>query len=274
MMLTEPKVKTLTRKILEGKQMTPVELFEYDVNGYLYLENVLDPMYLGEINNRMDDIEQQIIEERGVVGLKENPFARFDDIVNIEPVFLPLVDHTCILPYLREMIDHPRLKSTWITYKWQGGGTGFHSNHTPTVTHNYYHYNGQIRHNLINVLYAFKDIEAEGGALQLIPGSHKANYVIPRGERMDHLKIKLPMKAGSALLFTHDLNHGSINSLREVRRTAIFTYCPGVIANSYGGDGLYDRLFEASPESSWRKYLLRRPNGFKEMYPQPELTLE
>ena len=78
------------------------------------------------------------------------------------------------------------------------------------------------------------------------------------------------MKAGSALLFTHDVNHGSLNTSDRVRRTLIFTYCPGVISNSFGGDGLYERLFEQAPEGSWLKYLLRCPNGFQETYRRPD----
>lgn len=252
--------------------MTPIELFDYDINGYVYIERAVESDYLNQINNRMDEIEDQVVGERGDLGVKENPIARFDDIINRESKFLPLIDNPVVIPYLREMIEKPRLKSTWITFKWRGGGTGFHSNHTPTTTHNYYHFNGQIRHNLFNVLYAFKDIDPDGGALQIIPGSHKANYAIPKGENIDHLKIKTPMKAGSVLLFTHDLHHGSLNEGNQVRRTAIFTYCPGVIANSFGGDALYDRLFEGAPEGSWQKYLLRRPNGCKETYPQPEMS--
>lgn len=251
--------------------MTPTQRYEYDVQGYIYLENAIDKSLLAKINERMDEIENAIMAERGEEGLKENPFARTDDVVNRETIFEPLIDNPYVLNFIQEMVDYPRLKSTWITYKWRGGGTGFHSNHTPTVTHNFYHFNNAIRHNLLNVLYAFKDIDTEGGALQIIPGSHKANYPIPDGD-IEHMKVKVAMKAGSALLFSHDLHHGSLNNRDEVRRTAIFTYCPGVIANSYGGDGLYDRLFDEAPEGSWRKYLLRRPNGFQETYPLPPIT--
>ena len=249
--------------------MTPLELFEYDVNGYLLLEDAIDSSLFDEINARMDQIQEAAVSEHDSAWFGENPVLRIDGIVNQEPALIPLVDNPIVLPYIKEMVDHPRLKSTWITYKWRGGGTGFHSNHVPTVTHNFYHYNGEIRHNLFQVFYAMKDIGPGEGALQVIPGSHKANYRIPRGENVDHLKIEIPMKAGSVLLFSHDMYHGSLNTSDTVRRTVIFTYCPGVIANSYTGDTLYDSLFDESSEGSWRKYLLRRPNGFKETYPMP-----
>ena len=80
-----------------------------------------------------------------------------------------------LLPYLIEMVERPRLKSTWIAFKWRGDETKLHSNHTPSVTHNFYHFNGQIRHNLLNVMYALHDIAPGGGGLQVVPSTHKAN---------------------------------------------------------------------------------------------------
>ena len=199
---------------------------------------------------------------------------RYDDILNQEPALLDLVVNPVVLPYLVEMVERPRLKSTWATYKWRGGETGYHSNHTPTVTHNFYHFNGQIRHNLFQVFYAMRDIGQGEGALKVVPGSHKANYKQPPVEAIDDMLVEIPMKAGDVLLFTHDLGHCSRNESDNIRRTIIFTYCPGVISNSFGGDGLYDSLFEQAPEDSWLKYLLRRPNGFRETYPQPESSTE
>ena len=249
--------------------MTPLEQYQCDNDGYLLLEDAIDPELLETINERMDEIQSVAETENTREWLVENPVLRINDIVNQEPVIVPLIENPVVLPYISEMVENPRLKSTWITYKWNGGGTGFHSNHTPSVTHNCYHFNGQIRHNLFQVFYAMRDIGPGEGALQVIPGSHKANYAVPRGVDLDHMKTEIPMKAGSVLLFTHDMYHGSLNTTDSVRRTVIFTFCPSVFANSLKDDGLYDRLFDEAEAGSWRKYFLRRPNGFKETYSKP-----
>ena len=131
-----------------------------------------------------------------------------------------------------------RLTTEWMRLKIRSWGNGVIWESKKILSH--------------DLMTSIKDIDPDGGALQIIPGSHKANYAVPKGENIDHLKIKMPMKAGSDLLFTHDLHHGSLNEGNQVRRTAIFTYCPGVIANSFGGDALYDRLFEEAPEGSWQ----------------------
>ena len=40
--------------------MTPIELFDYDINGYVYIERAVESDYLNQINNRMDEIEDQV----------------------------------------------------------------------------------------------------------------------------------------------------------------------------------------------------------------------
>jgi ectoine hydroxylase-related dioxygenase (phytanoyl-CoA dioxygenase family) len=248
--------------------MTEVELYRYDVDGFLLLEDVLTSEQLEAINAMYDRRQEALEAQREKSEAGDHVME--DDILNMEPETLRfLVAHPRLLPYIDEMIDQPRLKSTWSSFMWPGGGVGFHSNHTPTCTCNYYHFNRRIRHNLFQVFVALRDIPADGGALQILPGSHKANYPLPDHDTIADRLTSFPMKAGSILIFPHDIYHGSLNSGDELRRVLIYTYSPGVIANSFGGDGLYDDLFEAAPEGSWQKYLLRRPNGYMEMHPRP-----
>ena len=250
--------------------MTPAELYRYDVNGYILLKGAIAPDELLRLNREIDAWEERAAADFRAKAEGENAEVRYDDIVNQEPSLVDLAAHPVLLPYLVEMVERPRLKSTWIAFKWRGGETKLHSNHTPSITHNFYHFNGQIRHNLLNVMYAMHDIAPGGGGLQVMPGTHKANYPRPPGDGLEDMLVELPMQAGDALLFSHDMAHCSRNASDAVRRTVMYTYCPGVIANSFGGDRLYDEIFAAAPEDSWLKYLTRRANGFKETYPQPE----
>jgi hypothetical protein len=249
--------------------MTASELYRYDLQGFLYLENVIPPALLRRLDERVD-----VWEERGrerVAARPERPSVEFDNILNQDEAFLELVANPRVLPYIDEMVSCPRLKSTWLALKWKGGAARDTSNHTPSSTCNFYHFNGgRIYHNLLQVFYAIRDVPPGGGGMRLVPGSHKANYPLPTHDDLADLEIEVPMRAGSVLLFTHDLHHTSLNTSDHVRRVLIFTYCPGVIANSYEpGDTLYERLFDQSPEGSWQKYLLRRPNGYRETYPRP-----
>jgi ectoine hydroxylase-related dioxygenase (phytanoyl-CoA dioxygenase family) len=248
--------------------MTDDELYRYDVHGYLLLENVIAPPELEAI----DTIYDRRLEEAEALRQAKSGEAHvmLEDILNQEPEALrPLIAQRRVLPYIDEMIESPRLKSTWASFMWQGGGVGFHSNHSPSSTCNHYHFNGRIRHNLFQVFIAVRDILITGGALKLLPGSHKANYAARDQQAIADMLVPIPMKAGSVLIFTHDMYHGSLKQDDAMRRVLIYTYCPGVIANSFGGDGLYDSLHASAPEGSWGKYLLRRPNGYMEMYPYP-----
>ena len=236
---------------------------------YLLLEGAIAPDELARLNARIDVWEERALEVFCAKSAGENQEVRYDDVVNQEESLVELAANPVVLPHIREMVERPRLKSTWIAFKWRGGQTALHSNHTPSVTCNFYHFNGQIRHNLLNLMYALHDIEPGGGGLKVVPGSHKANYPSARGDDVSDLLVELSMKAGDVLLFSHDIAHCSKNESDDIRRTVMYTYCPGVIANSFGGDGLYERIFEAAPEGSWLKYLTRRPNGFRETYPQP-----
>ena len=141
-----------------------------------------------------------------------------------------------------------------------------HSNHTPAIAHDDDH--DRIHHNLLQTFYAFSEIEEDGGALQLIPESHKANFPLPHD--VADMLVETPMPTGSVRLFSHDTHHRSRNRSQKMRRTVVLTYCPGVIANTLGGDGLYNAKFEAAPEDTWLKYLLRRLHGIQETYPKPE----
>ena len=250
--------------------MTPEEQYHYDVKGYLLLENAIEPDYLKRLNDRLDAWEEKAEEAIGARSAEGNPEITYDDILNQEPSLLDLVVNPRVLPYVDEMITKPRLKSTWVNFKWKGGETTFHSNHTPTQTHDFYHFNGRMQHNLFQAFYAMNDIGPGEGALEVLAGSHKANYPPPDDKAVRAMCTEIPMKAGDVLLFSHDMRHGSRNKADKVRRAIIFTYCPGVIANSFGGDGLYETLFEQAQDGTWLKYLLRRPNGFLETYARPE----
>ncbi len=264
------------------------EQYLFDLRGYLLKENAIASDELERMNERMDHWEAaskralQTAQQREAWSNKavdESSPAYFEmapnrmmirGILNTDDTFLSLVDHPVTLPYVSTFVEKPRLKTTWATFKWKGGGTGGHGNHTPFSTCNAYQFNQGIRCNLLICFFALKDIEPGAGALKVIPGSHKANFSIPKGMDRTGMLKEVPMRAGSVLIFSHDLWHESHNTTSNVRRTIIFTYCPSVIANSFGGERLYEGLFNNAAEGSWRKYLLRKPLGAGDSHPQPQ----
>jgi ectoine hydroxylase-related dioxygenase (phytanoyl-CoA dioxygenase family) len=271
--------------------MTPEDLYRYDVSGFTVIEDAVEPQLLRRLNACADawggtldlavaagltaaKLAPAVVRPanagspRAEASILTRTQTMFDDPVVHEAAAAELIDNPPILPWLAETIQAPRLKSSWMTFKKRGGATGGHGNHTPYSACNLYHFNGRIRQSMMVVMYALDDVRIGGGALKVIPGSHKANYAVPPRMDLRSLLVEIPLRAGSALLFTHDLWHESLNESDRERRTIILTYAPQYIANS-GSHSLYDQLHAAAPEGSWRRYLTRRPFGMGLDEPPP-----
>lgn len=253
-------------------------LYRFDLNGFLVVEDAIDAGTLAEINaladgyearagiyNDQEDGEGEVFDEGPRLKV------RFSRIILDHPAFLRAAMNPRVTSLIPHLIVMPRMKSTWLDFAGRGGSIHYHSNHMPVNPVDVYFYSGRIVANLVTVCYALQDVPLDGAALDVIPGSHKANFPLPRDpEVLKGLRRQLPLKAGSALVFSHDMNHGSSNGLDYVRRCLFSSFSTGSSANSQGEDGLYDPLFASSPEGSWQKYLLRRPKGDRDSYPEPQ----
>lgn len=255
------------------------ELYLFDLNGYLVIEDAIEPDLLAEVNAIADDYETRARlgepEGEGEPSTGVRHTIRYSRIIKEHEMFRRAIFSPKVLSRINDFVIYPRLKSTWLDFKMRGGGIHYHSNHTPFNPIDAYVFHHRIVASLVTVCFALADVPEDGAALDVIPGSHKANFELPEDPAvLDSLRRKLPLKAGSALIFSHDINHGSTNSRDYVRRTLFSSYSTGSSAHSQGEDNLYDDLFDASPEGSWQKYLLRRPLGNKDSYPQPDHSIE
>ncbi|MDA0841608.1 MAG: phytanoyl-CoA dioxygenase family protein [Planctomycetota bacterium] len=261
--------------------MTPQEKYIFDIRGYLIIEDVIEPDYLEALNDRLDRWEEKAMEKRSLPASRTHNSKNvcFFEILNEEPLFLDLVTNPKILPYVDAMVHRPIVEQFSACFRWKGGDTGVHAGHTPYQAINSYQVSeGRIYNNHLRVVYAMKDIGPGEGGIQIVPGSHKANL---RWEGVGHLPdmepsvrelfVELTMKAGSALLFTHDAIHASINESEKVRRLIHTAYNFGLFARGWLADHAdYERLFNEAPEGTWLKYLLRRPE-YMDLIPKPDL---
>ncbi|PCJ52230.1 MAG: hypothetical protein COA79_24185 [Planctomycetota bacterium] len=253
----------------KGEPMHSSELYQFDLNGYLVIEDAIDSTILDEIEPVVDQWQQ-----RAEVPINESQ-AKIEGIVANDERFLNITMSPKVLARITNLIQFPRLKSTWLDFKSKGSSIGFHSNHTPYDPVDAYYWQNNIYANLVTVCYALCDIPIGGAALEVIPGSHKANYPLPEDTKLlSSLRKELPLKKGSALIFTHDMNHGSYNSLNYTRRCLFTSFSTGSSSNTQGENNLYYDLFKKQEEGSWRKYLLREPKGDRDTYPQPTHSIE
>ena len=122
---------------------------------------------------------------------------------------------------------------------------GLHNGGTPWEPVSSYNVkDGAIRTGMTVVSYALTDQGGKHGGFCAIPGSHKSNFVTPptfesleaRGPWLD----RLPLKAGSAVIFTEAVSHGTLPWRADhERRSLIYRYAPGYMAftGRYRQDG-------------------------------------
>ena len=110
---------------------------------------------------------------------------------------------------------------------------GLHGGNTPYDPPEYYHFrNGRMYNGLTVVAWNLADTGPEQGGFCCIPGSHKVNYPCPQEIREAHVEagcVVVPeAKAGSAVIFTEALTHGTAPwQAVHQRRSLLFKYSPG-----------------------------------------------
>jgi hypothetical protein len=225
--------------------MTPEERYLFDLQGYILIENLLDAEEVAELNTLLD--EYDLWQNKGA--------ARFNEIWTNDPDFLTvgplhrwdepfrrLIAHPKILPYLIELCGpgfrydhgHALLMRRGATHlRLHGGGTPFQPHSSYLVR------DGRMFNGLLAVSYALTDARAGEGGFAAIPGSHKAAFRCPPEfisfEKTGPWVVHVPARAGSAIVFTEALTHGTWPWIPDYeRRTLLCKYCPGHVA--WAGD--------------------------------------
>ena len=93
---------------------------------------------------------------------------------------------------------------------------------------------GEFRCLLVTCLIALSDSDSGNGAFCLIPGSHKSHLPHPYADsRLEDVPplYDLPMKAGSAVIFTENVSHAMKSPHTETQRWLEFQYGPSYMEN-------------------------------------------
>lgn len=214
--------------------MTEDEKYLFDLQGYLKIENAIDPQTLTEMNAWLDAQAEQDPKWRGQTGN-----AHLEDVIAWGPHFRNLMDHPRTFPIIKEILgDRLRLDHDYAIFL-QAGHKGLQL-HGPTLwpydpCHFYHCINGVIRCGLSVVTFALTDVPPGSGGLCVIPGSHKSHFPLARDiqyyERESPIVQQIPCKAGDCVIFTESLLHGTLPWKGPgVRRTLFFKYAPCNIA--------------------------------------------
>ena len=241
--------------------MNELERYLFDLQGFIVIENALTTEQIKSLNKLLD---QQItkVDEPGKLNF------RFDGLLPIGDTFRTLIDNSRITPYLIALLSSEfRLDHDYVHIIRQGKGpigTHLHGGATPYDPCQYYTYrNGRMYNGLCAVAYNLTDVNLGEGGFGCIPGSHKSNLPFPdqwRDLEHPHTCVQtLTGKAGTAILFTEALTHGTLPwKGQQERRTLFYKYSPHPSAWSryYYNPDDYPELTEA------QRRILRTPGVY------------
>lgn len=237
--------------------MTDYEKYMFDLNGYLVVEDVLTAKQVDAMNDAIDHNREHIRireddrlsggaarhGEQASEALKgEHGRGDMKGFLNwpkpwCEP-FRELLINPIILHYMVDLLGDTFRYSNANGITMTSGNEGhvFHGGGAPMRLHSFYRFqDGRMWNGLTAVCYQLADVNPGDGGFACFPGSHKSNYSCPVDVRrleagMENLR-HIPVKAGSAMIFTEALMHGALPwKASHERRTLLYRYIPGAIA--------------------------------------------
>jgi hypothetical protein len=219
--------------------MNELERYLFDLQGFLVVEDVLAADEVARLNDAIDRHTD------GVPG-HDGSDARIGGFLTWEePLFRDLIDYPRMLPYLKTLLGEGfRLDHEYGMYMGPGiKGLNLHGGGTPYRPDQFYHFhNGQISNGLTVFSYALTDVQPGDGGFCCVPGSHKANFPCPAEVRRFEINpgctAHVPIRAGSALIFTEALTHGTLDwAAPYERRALLYKYSPAHEAWGRAGRG-------------------------------------
>jgi hypothetical protein len=213
--------------------MTDQERYLFDLQGYLAVPDALGAEQLAALNEIMD---AQIAE-----GVAPDAHThRFVGLLQWGRPYLDLIDNPRISPYLEALLGPGfRLDHEYADIIRAGKGpigTTLHGGATPFASPFYYRYHdGRMHNGLLVAAYNLHDVGPDDGGFAAVPGSHKSNLPFP--DEWRELEERQPCvqpvtgKAGTAILFTEALTHGTLPwKAKHERRTLFYKFSPHALS--------------------------------------------
>lgn len=212
--------------------MNTHERYLFDTLGYIAVPDVIGADEVAELNRYLDEYDLWGQAERGELAdlwSNDSKFISGGRPHTWDEPFRRLIEHPTILGYLRELIGpHVRYDHGHMILMREGSTRlGLHGGGTPFLPDSYYLYRNERMYNgLVACAISLVDADVEDGGFCAIPGSHKANLPCPEDyadlETVGPWLHRVPVKAGSAVIFTEALTHGTWPWTADYERRAIF----------------------------------------------------
>ena len=236
------------------------EFYFWDLCGVLILRDVMDAAWLEAANEVIDRFEDRIVVGEELSGGSKS----------LSGTGRPVLDGLLQLPKphcepFRKMVAHPviehRLNWMGASGGRMGGASAFcsvqgtsghamHGNNEPMIPSRGYEFqNGRSYCQAVTVTWQLRDVNPGDGGFACVPGSHKANYPMPRGVETckDHMGLVMHqvMKAGDVLFFMDGATtHGTLPWSSPISRRGILIKYSSRSFHRAGGEMV-------QPENRW-----------------------
>ncbi len=234
--------------------ITDLDIYLFDLRGYLLLEGALSAEEVADCNAILDDLRTtQPGEWNGYVH--GHFFASKNEGLNLQQIyeagepFEKLIDHPSWIDQVKHFVggedsfdyNHGPLfiDENFASIRGPGEAIGLHSGPVPWNKRCQFHvHNQKFNCGQVDMLLALSDIGPGDGATMVIPGSHKSNFRHPEfeefrmttdGGSVDGVTgaMEVHMNAGDALLFVDAICHGSAKRANSgERRNVVYRYGP------------------------------------------------
>ena len=222
--------------------MKEQERFVFDTQGCILVPDILSQ---GEVERLVAGFPR---DSNGAVVLEAPDDNSHHDVLNFdEPLFRELINHPGILPYLEALLtdaegDYPGHRSVILEHEYAMylppgvPGPTFHNGGTPyNPWYSYTVRDSRIYCTLLTVIWLLNDVAEGDGGFWYIPGSHQANFPMPRGltdySWVPDCAVQPSARAGSAIIFTEALVHGTRPwRAKQDRYVLFYKYIPGYMA--------------------------------------------
>jgi ectoine hydroxylase-related dioxygenase (phytanoyl-CoA dioxygenase family) len=206
--------------------MTDAQRFFFEANGYLVIPDALSAAELAAARAAADRAEAAWRADPGRAGLRRPNLEQVQAPIEYDDLFLDLMEHPRVFPLVREilgedvqMIDNDYFLSPPRTES----HTGWHHD---VGMHGVYHPFSIL---MVKVFWLLSDVDPDGGATAVLPGSHRFPPGTPLPKPADprempgHVRMAYP--AGTAWLFNGRVYHSALpNESDRARRVLIYNY--------------------------------------------------
>ena len=210
--------------------MDALEKYVFDLQGFIIVPNAVPEDQVAALNAILD--EQ--IEAKCEPDMRTH---RFSENLPWGKPYTDLIDNPRVTPYLDAIIGEEkwRLDHVYLDLIRAGKGpigTRLHGGGSPFRSSQYYRFeDGEMRNGLSVVAYNLADVGPMDGGFGCVPGSHKSNYAFPNDwremEELSPIVQRITGPAGTAIIFTEALTHGTLPwTADHERRTLFLKYSP------------------------------------------------